>query len=316
MGGTMSVLAGRWAGRKLATTSDPKGRWSSITLNGKGDKKIILITAYRVCQQKGGEGGTIYHQQQLDYEEEGRRQVNLRSQFCIDMVNFVRELHSTNHTVILMGDFNDDLNLEDGQVNKMLRDCKLCNVIKCVQSDDVPLPATYHRGTKCLDMIAITDSPLVPKTCIVRAGFLPFYHHFCPDHRMVYCDIDTDLLFGKVFPDLTRWSNRPFTTNNIKKCNRFKTKLRKLYEKANLFKKVEELDKRFNTATGDEMKLVIKDCIKYGTTTGELLLAAGRQSGRVAYKKGKPYSDELALAAKDLHNKRKLLRLLQSIISS
>ncbi len=35
MGGTMTILAGRWAGRKIGTTSDSKGRWSSITLTGK-----------------------------------------------------------------------------------------------------------------------------------------------------------------------------------------------------------------------------------------------------------------------------------------
>jgi hypothetical protein len=35
MGGTMSILAGQWAGHKLGTKNDSKGRWSSITLNGK-----------------------------------------------------------------------------------------------------------------------------------------------------------------------------------------------------------------------------------------------------------------------------------------
>jgi hypothetical protein len=161
-------------------------------------------------------------------------------------------------------------------------------------------------------MIAITNDPCIQKQCIVRAGFLPFYHHFRTDHRMVYCDINTDMLFGKAIPDLTRWSNRPFTTDNMKKCDRFKLQLRKLYKKANLFKIVEDLDKRFKDSKGDDIKEIIQDCIKYGNTSGELLLAAGRKTGRVAYHKGKPYSDELALTAKKLHQKRKLLQLLLS----
>lgn len=169
-----------------------------------------------------------------------------------------------------MGDFNDNLNIVGGQVNTMLHDCNLCNVCKYRHGNVDKLPATYHRGTKCLDMIAITDDPSIQKQCIVRAGYLPFYHHFCTDHRMVYCNINTDMLFGKVIPDLTWWSNCPFTTNNMKKCNRFKHQLRKLYTKVNLFKIAKDLDKRFKAAKGDEIKEVIQDCIKYGTTSGEL----------------------------------------------
>jgi hypothetical protein len=41
------------------------------------------------------------------------------------MVNYIHDLHSKNHIVILMGDFDDDLNMGSGQVNKMLRDCRL-----------------------------------------------------------------------------------------------------------------------------------------------------------------------------------------------
>jgi hypothetical protein len=68
MRGTMSILAGRWAGRKTGTTSDSKGRWSSITLTKK-NRKITMITAYCVCQQKGGEGSTVFHQQQLQMKK-------------------------------------------------------------------------------------------------------------------------------------------------------------------------------------------------------------------------------------------------------
>jgi hypothetical protein len=48
---------------------------------GKRHTLVTIITAYRVCKQKGSEGGTIYHQQQLDFEENGQHHVNLRTQF-------------------------------------------------------------------------------------------------------------------------------------------------------------------------------------------------------------------------------------------
>jgi uncharacterized protein YwgA len=42
------------------------------------------------------------------------------------------------------------------------------------------------------------------------------------------------------------------------------------------------------------------------------MIAAGRKTGKVAYHKGKPYSDELTIAARKLYNKRKLLKFLLS----
>jgi hypothetical protein len=42
---------------------------------------ITVITAYRVHQQKVGVGSTIFHQQQLDFDEEGKIHINLCKRF-------------------------------------------------------------------------------------------------------------------------------------------------------------------------------------------------------------------------------------------
>jgi hypothetical protein len=202
-----------------------------------------LISAYGICNQKGGVGSTIFHQQQIDFESEGLKNVDLRKRFCQDLTSTIRQLHSDNHIVILMGDFNDDLNVHGGQINTMLRDCGLANVVNQVYGSNIRLPHTYNRGSKCLDLIAITNDISVPKHSIKSAGYLPFYHHFCSDHHLVYCDIDMSVLFGHVQPDLTRFLRRPFTTNNVDKCERFKTIVCKLYKKSNIFEIIEKLDK-------------------------------------------------------------------------
>jgi exonuclease III len=240
-GGTMTILSGRWAGRKHSTKSDSLGRWSSMTLVGKKGRKVTVITAYRVCQQKGGDGCTVYHQQQLDFEQSGKRMTNLRKQFCLDMVQFVRSLHQQHQIVILMGDFNEDFNQSGNEINTMIKDCGLVNVYTKVHGDQAKQPNTYDRGTKCLDTIAITDSAQIPKHSIKRAGFMPFYHEFCSDHRAVYCDLDTKILFGKIRIDSINTSTRPFTTNNIKQCNKFKETVRKLYRKSKIFQNVKIL---------------------------------------------------------------------------
>jgi hypothetical protein len=310
-GGMMTILSGRWAGRKKNFFSDKKGRWSGITLVGKKGRYISIITAYRVCQQKGGVGCTISHQQQLDIEEEGSRMINLQKQFCSDIVSTIQSLHQNGHIVILMGDFNKDLNIRSNQVNTMLRDCGLVNVFTQVHGHNTPLPATYDRGKKCLDTIAITDSENIPKSCITRAGFLPFYHEFCSDHRAVFCDINTDVLFGKIQPDKMNVSTRLFTTNNIKQCEKFKQILRKLYKKSKIFDAVKNLEKRFKTQDDQECQLAIKDCIKYGTIAGELMLHAGRRTGKSEYVYGRPFSDALNQTARKYHKAKNKLRYLQ-----
>jgi hypothetical protein len=104
----------------------------------------------------------------------------------------------------------------------MLQECGLVNVITKVHGDHRQLPNTYDRGTKCLDTIAITDSKDVPKGCIKSAGYSLFYHEFFSDHRAVFCDINTNILFGSVRNESINSSTRPFTTGNIKQCNKFK----------------------------------------------------------------------------------------------
>jgi hypothetical protein len=256
------ILSGRWAGRKKETKSDPYGRWSSMTLVGKKEREVTFITAYRVCQQKGGEGCTVYHQQQLDFEQQGHRQVNLRKKFCEDLIQYVPSLHEKGHTVILMGDFNEDFNVKGNQVNAMLRECGLVNVITKVHEDHRQLPNTYDLGTKCLDTIAITDSKDVPKGCIKSAGYSPFYHEFFSDHCAVFCDINTNILFGSVQNESINSSTCPFTTGNIKQYNKFKETVRKLYQKSRIFQNVRSLKKRFDSDNEDEIKLAIEDCKK------------------------------------------------------
>jgi hypothetical protein len=300
-GGTMTILSGCWAGRKKNFFSDKKGRWSGITLVGQKGWYITLITTYRVCQQKGGVGCTIYHQHQLNFEEEGSRMTNLHKQFCSDIVSTIQNLHQNGNIVILMGGFNEDLNIRGNQVNTMLRDCGLDNVYTHVHGLNAPLPATYDRGKKCLDTIAIMDSENIPKSCITQAGFLPFYHEFCSDHRAVFCDINTNVLFGNIQPFKMNTSTRPFTTNNIKQCEKFKQILWKSYEKSKIFDAVKHLEKRFKIHDKHEQKLAIKDCIKYSTIAGELILNAGRRTGKSKYVNGRLFSNALNQTARKYH---------------
>ena len=48
-GGTMTITQGSSLGRVIHNHTDEHGRWTSITLQGKEDTKILIINAYMVC---------------------------------------------------------------------------------------------------------------------------------------------------------------------------------------------------------------------------------------------------------------------------
>jgi hypothetical protein len=118
-------------------------------------------------------------------------------------------------------------------------------------------------------------------------------------------------LFGSVPPEFPRFLRRPFTTRNVEKCNKFKDIVRDLYQKSNIFNIVEKLDKRFQSATAENLDEVIKDCVKYGSVASQLLLGTGQKTGTHAYQNGKPFSDKLSNAAALFHEKRNTLRFLK-----
>ena len=129
-GGTITTVTGAWSGRIIKKGQDTFGRWSYISLRGKSNKKLTIITMYRVCAQKGANGtNTAYLQQQRELERAFNRPVDPRKKILSDMESFVNTLHSQGHIIILAGDANEDMNNPSSAINKFLSNCNLVNVM-------------------------------------------------------------------------------------------------------------------------------------------------------------------------------------------
>lgn len=83
----------------------------------------------------------------------------------------------------------------------MLQNCNMC-LATDIKFPTEQLPATYERGQKCLDMVAISNS--LPISVIKAMGYLPYSDPIPSDHRAVYVDLYTKTLFGTCIPDLTK----------------------------------------------------------------------------------------------------------------
>jgi hypothetical protein len=95
------------------------GRWSNIILQGRGTKKVAIITAYNVSQKYHLEGGerTAYKQQFWILSATIREQ-NLSvaphptHQFMLDLQAWIEHLIQHDHEIILAMDANEPYNLD------------------------------------------------------------------------------------------------------------------------------------------------------------------------------------------------------------
>ena len=66
-GGTVIVVRGRVTGRIVERGSDIMGRFAWIKMNGKNNKQVLIMSAYRVCKAGTNIGPHTAHMQQVKY---------------------------------------------------------------------------------------------------------------------------------------------------------------------------------------------------------------------------------------------------------
>jgi hypothetical protein len=102
----MTAICDNWVSRVLHKGEDPYGlgRWSYVTLRGKGSIKITVITAYNATPSPGD---STYHHQQLRVLSRFYREQNIptppnpRRQFMLDLQAWIESLQSEQHQIIL-----------------------------------------------------------------------------------------------------------------------------------------------------------------------------------------------------------------------
>ena len=150
-----------------------------------------------------------------------------------DLHKFLDSEKKNGNTVLLMGDMNDNLGMENGQVRQFLESTGLRMTYSTRHGEESTLPATHDRGSACLDLIGCSKN--IPNDAIVRVGFAPFYFNFFTDHRGVYVDLNIDSIFNCARPDTTRQIYKRFTTRHVPKCSKYLRKLEELFETSRIF---------------------------------------------------------------------------------
>jgi hypothetical protein len=93
--------------------SDKMRRFCWYTLQGKRDEGVLIIVAYRVCQDKGNNPGptTSYQQQYVALREAGVTDPNPHKQILTDLRMLIQEKREKGYQPILLIDTNGDYTL-------------------------------------------------------------------------------------------------------------------------------------------------------------------------------------------------------------
>jgi len=281
-GGTAISVRNKWATRYLAQGSDEMGRWSYITLNGKGTTRITFMVAYRVCDGSHDTpitSKTVRAQQDWMYNDQGKTAVDLRKQCMIDIARAVNSFKREGHDVILCMDANEgNLNAQSG-VAKLIRETGL-NDVHAHLLDCTQLPPTHQRGSEKIDYIFATTRLL---DAVDSCSILGLNDGYLSDHRALVIDFDPHILFGTDTSDLVPAAHRLLTSTNPRAVHTYTNHMRKhirihaIAEKVKLLEQASMNDKW--TSADEQMYEQICMSLREGRAAAEGKLERKKSGG-------------------------------------
>jgi hypothetical protein len=138
-GGVMMITQEKSSAHMIDKGGDEEemGRWAWVTIKGKANKRTTIITTYRA----------------RNHQQTAIRQLGvIRKKHCTkqpeeaweeDLVKLIRGKKAEG-SVIVMGDFNDNLNMGEGRINKMFDELDMKETLNARYGEG---PATYFLGS-------------------------------------------------------------------------------------------------------------------------------------------------------------------------
>ncbi|KAI2510607.1 hypothetical protein MHU86_3718 [Fragilaria crotonensis] len=210
-GGTFLLTTGCLAGRIVNQAQDRWGRWVIQEFSGRSGIKVVIVSAYQPVDKRGHEGTLTVASQHRSLLLQSQDPVpNPRSAFRRDLLLALRSYQRAGSDILLVGDFNEAFGTDADGLSFIAGELQLINLSSSRHSSHVP--ATYSRGSKCLDYAL--GSPRLG-AALIAMGYEAFNARLSSDHRGFFIDFDTDKLFGSPTPNLASPNRRMLKANNI-----------------------------------------------------------------------------------------------------
>ena len=193
-GGNLLTVNGEVTARIDGRGSDALGRFCYYTFAGKRDEGVLVIVAYRVCQEVGNATGpyTAFNQQYIALRNAGQREPNPRKQILMEIEKLITEHRARGYRPILLIDANGDYQKgKDKDLLTFMDGAQLTDPY----AERFGHTRTFIRGSSRIDYI-LMDRALVP--LIKSIGYLGTHDGATSDHVMAYVDMDHQQMFAGI----------------------------------------------------------------------------------------------------------------------
>jgi exonuclease III len=184
VGGVLQLAIGDITCRIKESGGDTsgQGRWTWQTFQGKAQRILRIITAYRPVMNRVNVG-SVWHQQQY-YADTNDLQGSPHERWLQDLKIALQTWLGQGESIILMADFNDDI--RSGSTVQTLKQLGLVDHLVTRYTNTVP---TFARGSSTIDTILMSH-----EISVEQCG----YSRSPSDHLCVWVDIKTQQLFDQI----------------------------------------------------------------------------------------------------------------------
>ena len=237
-GGVATMTVDKLAYKVVESGEDSKklGRWTWIRLRGRNDKHLRVATVYRPCVPSAGSNRsqgsfTVHCQHMRGLLKDGDTRLPRRA-LMEDLQEEVAKWKETGDSVIIMGDFNEDVRndyCKQWRDNLGLRDA----VIDRIGSEY--MPATHIRGSEPIDSIWLTANIEVKRIMVMPQ------EDGVGDHRPILMDIVEESVFGYNILPVPSMRARRLKYNDPRIVKKYLQLLSKYYKDRDFYKKVYDI---------------------------------------------------------------------------
>ncbi|KAI2497152.1 hypothetical protein MHU86_17355 [Fragilaria crotonensis] len=237
------------------------GRWSGVKLAGPDNKKLSIITAYRVCSgspQTSPIGSSFLREYEF-FREHNHPSPNPRRLFFVDLQKVILDLQESGYSTILMLDANSTL--DDKQLTDVLARCGLQDL----HSHDPPPSTFIGSAHRRIDFIfGCADA----RRHVIRSGSLAYTEGPQSDHRSLYVDLSPEFMTTPPWQSINSLQSRDLYTGNPEKVTTYHNAMLSYYAQHRMIERIQHLYDVRDSMDRDEIRSAL---IKWDNDQGRAM---------------------------------------------
>ena len=240
-GGTMTAYDGNWASRITKGVDTHKlGRWSFITILGRNNSLLTIITGYR-CVKKQTEKTagfmSTYMQQERILKQRGITS-SPQTSFINDLENFIKAKINEGHEILLALDANEQWDDNNSAIRDMAIRLNLYNIAKERHPEGVP--PSYVRANCNSRIDLLLGSEKVVNATMAYGMAIEGLEHL-GDHRAQFVDINVKDLLELTSLDVGSPTSRRLRSKDPKCVESYCKKVHSNFKHHKVYERLETL---------------------------------------------------------------------------